>query len=101
MLLQGILSKSTSSKSTYIISPKGGMCSKNSNHDIDTSEECEAAASKLNLHYMETEDEDDYPKGCYSMGEKSGSNVYFNRHRTGTARSNTYPICISKGNFLK
>ena len=69
------------------------MCSKNSNRDIGTSEECEAAASKLNLFYQNSEDEDDYPKGCYSMGEESRSIVYFNRHRTGSARSNTYPIC--------
>merc|ERR1712218_186418 len=52
--------------------------------------ECELAAQKLGMTYKSSENEYDYPKGCYVI---SGTNVYCNKHNVGSKRVSSSPIC--------
>ena len=85
-------------ESPYVILPYGQLCNKYSDRVLTTFEECEIAATKLNINPPTSEDNSFYPKGCYVHGS-SGSSVYFNLHSTGNAHGSMRPICKLSGEF--
>lgn len=57
--------------------------------------ECESAASSMGLTWKGANNSADYPKGCYSYGEGSGTfdGVHFNSHSEGNQNLYSTPIC--------
>ena len=85
-------------ESPYVILPFGQLCNQYNEKELTTLEECQIAATKLNINPPTSEDKSVYPKGCYIFGS-SGSSVYFNLHSAGKAHGSMRPICKQSGEF--
>ena len=60
-------------------------------HTKITSEtECQNAANRLGYTWKGDQTYSNYPSGCYRY---QFSSVYYNKHSTGSAQSNSFPIC--------
>merc|ERR1712166_1648434 len=58
---------------------------------VGTQSECETAAADLGLTFGLSEDDANWPKGCYLSID--ASRFYFNTHATGAAHAEATPIC--------
>merc|ERR1711957_183602 len=58
---------------------------------VGTQSECETAAADLGLTFGLSEDDANWPKGCYLSID--ASRFYFNTHATGAANAGATPIC--------
>merc|ERR1711957_1003127 len=58
---------------------------------VGTQSECETAAADLGLTFGLSEDDANWPKGCYLSID--ASRFYFNTHATGAANACATPIC--------
>eukprot|EP00948_MAST-09A_sp_MAST-9A-sp1_P000097 g97.t1 len=81
--------------------PSGKMCGdiveaentnacSGSHTKITSSTECQNAANRLGYTWKGDETYSGYPSGCYRY---KSSRVYYNKHSTGSAQSNSFPIC--------
>ena len=79
----------------YFQSEVGKLCSENGDLAVDDLATCKTAAIELSYLFSVTEEEADWPKGCYM----SGHNVFFNEHGYGSANNNAKQICKATGKW--
>ena len=80
---------------TYFAATKGKLCSETGDIAIEDSTTCREATEELGYNFKETEDDANWPKGCYyyrNMGGRYGW-VWFNRHKHGKQLPTTRNIC--------
>ena len=63
---------------------------------VDDLTTCKQAAEAFGHQFRGTEDLAIWPKGCY----EASSDVYFNQHINGSARSNAAQICKDDGRWI-
>ena len=64
------------------------MCSQDGDKAVDDVNVCKEVARHLNHNFEITDEEPDWPKGCYFANE-----IYFNPHLTGSSNNNSRQIC--------
>ena len=67
----------------------GGICSDIGGIILRTSAECREAAIAFEHKFKRSENEENYPKGCYT----TQGNVYWNMHEVGNRRDHISSIC--------
>ena len=72
-----------------------GLCSDNGNDVVDDIETCKEAAEELNLNFVRSKNDNNWPGGC----TVEGRDVYFNEHSTGNLKTNVNQICKPKGKY--
>ena len=83
----------------YHKAARGKLCSENGFSVVDDLTACKEAAEEFGNQFQETQDYPDWPKGCYEAVEVNL--VFFNRHKSGSARSNAAQICKAGGKGMR
>ena len=78
---------------TYFAAIQGKSCSETGDIAIEDSTTCKEAAEELGYTFKETEDDADWPKGCYYYRSSGWGTVRFNRHTHGGWIYNARNIC--------
>ena len=77
----------------------GKLCSENGFSVVDDLTACKEAAEEFGNQFQETKNYPDWPKGCYEAVE--ANLVFFNRHESGSAKSNAAQICKAGGKGMR
>ena len=72
-------------------------CSDEEKVPIANRTECERAASSLGFTFNDAGSWSHNPKGCYL---RYGTRVFWNIHKTGSERPDSFAICIPNGKYL-
>ena len=62
---------------------------------MDDIETCKEAAKELNLNFVRSKNDGNWPKDC----TVEARDVYFNQHSTGNLKTNVNQICKPKGTY--
>ena len=83
----------------YHKAARGKLCSENGFSVVDDLTACKEAAEEFGNQFQETQNYPDWPKGCYEAVE--ANLVFFNQHKSGSAKSNAAQICKAGGKGMR